>query len=178
MVKTVHPSPSNHAATVAAMLWRVTTTLAVTCSTVACHHSFGRSGPDLEETIAWMQKALASHNGQRLDPTDDGKHPVIAKLTANNCKLQYVVNDWETVHYDLSDVNPITITTKEIGQATWVVFDTRNFDESVRYTHPDPKDDYSAESGGFSLATPEYAESFAKALRHAVELCGGKPSTF
>jgi hypothetical protein len=29
---------------------------------------------------------------------------------------------------------------------------------------------------GFS--TPEYAKRFAKALRHAVNLCGGKPSSF
>jgi hypothetical protein len=29
---------------------------------------------------------------------------------------------------------------------------------------------------GFS--TPEYAKRFAKAFRHAVELCGGKPSAF
>ena len=135
-MKTVHPSPSNHAATVAATLWRLTTTLAITSLTIACHHSVVRSGPDLEETIAWMQQALASHNGQRLDPMDDGKYPILAKLTANNCKLQYVVNDWETVHYDLSDVNPNMIKTKEIGQATWVVFDTRNFDKSVHYAHP------------------------------------------
>jgi len=29
---------------------------------------------------------------------------------------------------------------------------------------------------GFS--TPEYAQRFAKAFKHAVTLCGGKPSTF
>jgi hypothetical protein len=38
-----------------------------------------------------------------------------------------------------------------------------------------PKDLTSATLG---FATPEYAKKFAKALRHAVELCGGQASAF
>lgn len=132
-----------------------------------------------------MQQTLASHNGLRLDPSsDDGKLPILAKLTANNCKLHYVVNSREVIDYDLSDIDPNTIKvwTVTAGPGTGVSsvdFDARNFDKSVRYTNPsDPKADYSADNGAFDLDAPEHAESFAKALRHAVELCGGKSSTF
>lgn len=42
-------------------------------------------------------------------------------------------------------------------------------------TKQQPKDLTSATLG---FSTPEYAKKFAKALRHAVELCGGKASAF
>jgi hypothetical protein len=45
--------------------------------------------------------------------------------------------------------------------------------------HPDDTNtDYTAETGGFSLDEEQVANSFAKALTHAAELCGGRPSLF
>jgi hypothetical protein len=146
---------------------------------IGCRHSHEVSGPTLKETTDWMQQSLVAHNGHRLDNTLGKDVKIVSTLTANGCNLDYVVTNYETVHYDLRDIDPTTIKTKKIGQATWVVFDTRNFNRSVRYTHAsDPALDYAVESGGFALDTDEHALSFLKALQHATVLCGGKPSTF
>jgi hypothetical protein len=133
----------------------------------------------LKETTDWMQKSLSAHNGQRLDSTLAKDVKVLALLNMNGCKLNYQVTNYETVQYDLSDIDPRTIKMEKIADAAWVVFRTRNYNHSVLYTHSaDAHADYSDEGGGFSLDTEEHANSFANALHRAVDLCGGKPSTF
>jgi hypothetical protein len=135
-------------------------------------------GPTLAETTDWMKQSLATHNGQRLEiHSPDVK--VLARLTAGGCKFDYVVTNYESVHYDMADIDPKSIQLEKIGKATWVTFKTTNYHRSIRYMHAaDPGADYSDESGGFSLDTEEHAQSFLKALHRVVDLCGGKPSTF
>jgi hypothetical protein len=139
-----------------------------------------RQNPSLQETIEFMQRSLKQHNGQRIQqPQLAPDVNVIANLSSEGCKLTYQVTQFETVQYDLPDIDPKSIHLKQIGNTYWAVFRTRNFGKSVRYIHPgDPSSDYSAEDGGFSLDSKEVAESFAKALGHAVTACGGKSSTF
>ena len=135
--------------------------------------------PSLEETITWMQNALAQHNGQHVDSTIAREVKILARLTAENCKLTYELSKADTVQYDLADIDPKTIKTEKIGELPWVTFKTRDFHKSVHYTSPgEPKIDYMSETGGFSLDSPEVAASFSKALTRAVNLCGGKPSTY
>jgi hypothetical protein len=137
-------------------------------------------GPSLKETMGWMQQTLALHNGQRLDSDRlSSEVKLVNKLIDHDCKLEYMVTDFETVEYDLKDIDPSSFKQEPIGKAFWVTFKTRNFNHSVRYIHPtEPNDNYDSESGGFALDSNDVATSFQKALHHAVELCGGKPSTF
>ena len=138
------------------------------------------SEPNLNETIAWMQNALARHNGQRLDSKLSKEVKLVNKLTAEQCQFTYELSNFEIVRYDVTDIDTKTIKTEKIGEASWVTFKTRDFHHSVRYEHPQDKDKlvYDSESGGFSLDSEEVAAAFAKALARAVALCGGKPSTF
>jgi hypothetical protein len=138
------------------------------------------SEPDLNKTIAWMQNALEHHNGQRLDSALPKEVKLINKLTADHCKLTYELSNFDVAHYDLADVDTQTVKIEKIGQASWVTFKTRDFHHSIRYEHPQDKEQwvYDTESGGFSLDSAEVATSFQKALTRAVNLCGGKPSTF
>jgi hypothetical protein len=153
--------------------------LGVVALSAACRRAHDATSPSLRETTDWMGQSLAAHNGHRVDDTVAKDVQIVSRLMPHECNLDYVVTNYETVHYDLRDVDPTTIKTEKIGQATWVVFQTRDFHRSVHYTHSsDPKLDYSAENGGFSLDSEEHALSFQKALQHATELCGGKPSTF
>jgi hypothetical protein len=46
------------------------------------------------------------------------------------------------------------------------------------YNHRTKETSQDAVIEGVSFNTSEDAERFAKALRHAIELCGGKPSPF
>jgi hypothetical protein len=137
-------------------------------------------GPDLNETITWMQRALAEHNGQRIDNTISSEVKIIAKLTADHCKLSYELSDYDVVGFDLADIDPNSIKTEKIGNAVWATFKNRDYHHSTHYTHPkDPTGfKYDGDTGGFSLDSQEVATSFSKALSRAVRLCGGKPSTF
>jgi hypothetical protein len=127
-----------------------------------------------------MQNALIQHNGQRLESALSKEVKLINKLTADHCGLRYEVSNFDVVRYDLTNIDSKTIKTEKIGKANWMTFKTRDFHQSVHYEHPLEKDHwtYDSESGGFSLDSDEVAASFSKTLARAVDLCGGKPSTF
>lgn len=92
--------------------------------------------------------------------------------------------------FNLKDIDPTTI---EVGQPTadgkpadmvgpFVIFlaTTRNNAELISATtgvDPDSLFHYSTESLSFALPYP-YSGRFTKAFRHAVALCGGRPSAF
>lgn len=136
------------------------------------------SQPSLEDTIAYMRQALTAHNGQRLSavPADV---TLINKLSSQGCKLTYEVSNYQTVHYDLSDIDTKTIKVEPIGDNFWVTFKTRDFHRSVSYESQKEKEgNYTSEAGGFSLDSKDVADSFQKALLRATSLCGGKPSSF
>jgi hypothetical protein len=136
-----------------------------------------QSGPTLKETLDWMHQSLATHRAVYRPLIADGK--ILSALKANGCSLDYVVTSSETVHYDLGDIDPKTIKVEppsKVGpilEVFQVTFKTTNYHQSVRYS-----DNSTSDMGFFGLDTQENAESFQKALAHAVELCGGKPSTF
>jgi hypothetical protein len=136
--------------------------------------------PSLQETVDYMQRALASHNGQRIQqPPLSPEVKLVNRLTADHCKLNYELSQFDVVQFDLGDIDTKTVTVKQIGNTWWAVFKTRNFNKSVQYKHPkDPSLDYNAENGGFSLDDEQIANSFAKAVTHAAEVCGSGPSSF
>jgi len=147
---------------------------------VGCDSGKSKDLPSLQETLDYMQRSLASHNGQRIEqPPLPPEVKLVNRLTADHCKLTYDVSQFEVVQYDLSDIDTKTVTVERIGNTWWTVFKTRNFNKSVQYRHPkDHGSDYNAENGGFSLDDEQTANSFAKAVTHAAELCGGRPSSF
>lgn len=136
--------------------------------------------PSLNETIEYMQAALSEHNGQRIQqPPLASEVRLRTRLTLDNCKLTYEISQWDLTEYDLSDIDTRTINVKQIANTWWAEFDTRDFHKSVHYLiRKPPEMDYWTNDGGFSLDSEKIADSFAKALTHAAELCGAKPSTF
>ena len=156
--------------------------IAVVCVSllVGCDKGKNNPLPSLQETVDYMQRSLASHNGQRIQqPPLSPEVKLVNRLTADHCKLIYEVSQFDVVQFDLSDIDTKTVTVEKIGNTWWAVFKTRNFNKSVQYKHPkDPGSDYNAENGGFSLDEEQTANSFAKAVTHAAGLCGGRPSSF
>lgn len=136
--------------------------------------------PNLNDTINFMQAALAEHNGQRIEqPPLSPEVQLRTRLTLDHCKLTYEVSQWDMVQYDLSDIDTRTITVKQIANTWWAEFNEQDFHKSVHYIIKKPPEmDYWANNGGFSLDSETIAVSFSKALTHAAELCGAKPSTF
>lgn len=136
--------------------------------------------PSLQETVDYMTRSLASHNGQKIQqPPLSPEVKLVNRLTADRCKLTYELSQSDVVRFDLGDIDTKTVTVSQIGNTWWAVFKTRNFNKSVQYTHPkNPSLDYNAENGGFSLDDEQIANSFAKAVTHAAEVCGSRPSSF
>jgi hypothetical protein len=136
--------------------------------------------PSFQETVNYMTRSLASHNGQRIQqPPLSPEVKLVNRLYADHCQFTYELSQFDVVQFDLGDIDTQTVSVKQIGNTWWAVFKTRDFHKSVRYKHPgDPSSDYDAENGGFSLDEEQTADSFAKALTHAAELCGSGPSSF
>ncbi len=103
------------------------------------------------------------------------------------------------VVFNLGDIDPKTIQAAEphgtFGRLDMKTVHSNDANVDVCFTTTDNKDamilifPYASSHGAYKLsklcgshnfitASPEYAPRFIKALTHAVELCGGKPSAF
>jgi hypothetical protein len=140
-------------------------------------------GPSFNETIEYMRGALREHDVMQHPSfyklVGVGPGSVVLRLTADGCKLTYeAIQDHGTMRFDLSDIDTNKIRVEKIAEGTTSVsFNTRNFNKSVQNIYsPDRQE--SLTGGSFWMDSPEVAQSFAKALTHAAQLCGGRPSTF
>lgn len=115
-------------------------------------------------TARWMQfeQIPRDYQGPKLSSKDVKAQ---AKLSADGCKVTYV-NQWgESTNFNLSEIDPRTIKITPGGATSvtaWVEFNKTN----------------TAHGAHLWLDSEENAQSFAKALKHAVGLCGGKSSLF
>ena len=100
---------------------------------------------------------------------------------ANTCKEFVIIQKHAGKHdstfkitMDLKSIEPMRVRFTPVEGKPWAYVDigTTNDEETIQT--PDRK------TAGVALRfdEPDFAKRFAKALRHAVELCGGKPSTF
>jgi hypothetical protein len=142
----------------------------------------GDNGPSLEATMKFIQDKLKA----KLTRWDD--------ITADpgNCQLafarsgKWAGNDWEdeTLTFSLREVEKIEVTPPEESSAFFDLRVLMTTEKSVHVRHfkngkPRPKAD--TDSGQWSSAFDEdLANRLAKAMLHAVELCGGgsKPEPF
>jgi hypothetical protein len=108
-----------------------------------------------------------------LDPVLHIKEPFLTEYT-------------ET--FNLRDIDPNSIALDE-GVTGLLVFDATNAKKAFHCSaiNKNPGADYNKNAGCLPVddsseqlrfSTKEYAVRFSKALKHAVILCGGKPSTF
>jgi hypothetical protein len=97
-----------------------------------------------------------------------------------------------TENFSLADIDPATIT-HDSGDGDLngkiVVFSTTNDKKTIHCSavNKNPGEKFGKDAGclppydnseQLRFSTPQYTARFAKALKHAVQLCGGKPSTF
>ncbi len=122
--------------------------------------------------------------------------------TLNRDTREWVFNDGEdekensVVHFNLADIDPKSILASEPRGAFGALKKKTSHDNSlpfvdiclettdsantitIRYSGAPFKIHKLCGLDNFVTAKPEYAPRFVKALSHAVELCGGKSSTF
>jgi S1-C subfamily serine protease len=156
-----------------------------------------KTSPEILKTLHWIQNTLADGEGKTLYLNKDGKDDTRVNLLAevNGCQVTFVYStrsDWkETYHtrqqVNLGDLDPTsievaTVTHDVLGPVSLVTVYTTDKMPAVRLRVNDrnwepamaatPSTDLLWE-----LPSP-YAARFAKALRQAITLCGGKSSSF
>jgi hypothetical protein len=167
-----------------------------------------QQGPSLSETLSWLTQTYNPHqegfggHGQYLSKCWEkwlGDYrgcsaEDIAKqfstretLSFKGCQVTHTIKStlqtdhglWET--FNLRDIDPHSI---QLGSfpdildyqvVAEVEFSARNDAEALVYSGNIIS---KGVRSGFAMDDAAYAGQFAEAFRHAVELCGGRPSTF
>jgi hypothetical protein len=160
--------------------------------------SFGKRDPTLEETLSWMHDFTVS----RPSISSHGNYSASVKTSdkwifaSNGCSASITDNldSWDTagadhtvfheIHttkFSLKDLDPSTMNVTDgfpaVANAHGVFISTFNeknvvnfFDKETALANVNKVE--------IDFAARTDAERFAKAFRHAVILCGGKPSAF
>jgi hypothetical protein len=135
--------------------------------------------PSLQETQAWMH-SFAADRGAGATYEGSGCSGAVTWLETDG-SLYY------TFSFSLKDLDPEsarsvqTVISPPALQNMWraTAVTTNNLKKVAVYNHhtkQNEQDDSVIEGIGFRSS--EDADRFAKALRHAIVLCGGKPSPF
>jgi len=165
--------------------------------------SFGqstKSSPTVKETLHWMQTTLEDGAGDF-----DAGHEVrsIRLEDFDGCKVHFHYSvhqepflngepapDKKPFHQDyffeLSDIDPNATTSSKgprLDAPSLVTIHTRNDEKKITIqsayeSRDEAKPDVTSHIFSLDSADSEYVVRFTKAFKHAVEACGGKPSTF
>jgi hypothetical protein len=147
-----------------------------------------KGNPSLKDTLRWMQTSSASQ-GHTFQAGED-RSTQLTKFSGCQVTIVYTTTkDWkETYHqeitFNLSDIDSDTGLFEDyknvsdgfegIGIFTAI---TRNDEERVHYKISTTGQEFDGSSVIFDFRSA-YGHKFSKAFRHAVNLCGGKPSLF
>jgi hypothetical protein len=146
--------------------------------------------PEILKTLHWIQNTLADGGGLTLH--GDKRREELLLQDVNGCQVTFVYSikeDWRAtfkIRYqaNLGDLDPASLAVADglhddIGSASHVAVVTTDNMPAVHQTLDMDWQPLTATSAhlDFELGSP-YAARFAKALRHAIRLCGGKRSSF
>jgi len=153
------------------------------------------NGPSLDDTLRWMRTTSADGVGNQT-PSFYSHMKIVPDSSCHNFEIIIVTIDNDptkprgvllSFKFDLGDVDPDSIS--EDGDI--IKFNITDNQSRVRHrrmeavdaghfqSHQLTSDRSYDSSGGFLAAGDEnYRGRLAKAFKHAVILCGGKPSTF
>lgn len=153
-----------------------------------------KTSPEILKSLHWIQNTLADREGTTLYGTDDIRENRLEDL--DGCEVTFIhytrndekVTDHTRVQVNLGALDPSSINLADgienaaiNGPVSDVIVHTTDKVPAVRQT----LNDWSWQ-GSNTLTTTDlmwqlpapYATRFEKALRHAITLCGGKPSSF
>jgi hypothetical protein len=156
-----------------------------------------KTSPEILKTLHWIQNTLADEEGKTIYLHEDGKDDTRVNLLpdVNGCQVTFVYatrSNWKQTYHtrqqvNLGDLDPTslevdTVTHDVLGPVSLVTVHTTDKVPAVRLTVND-RNWQPAMAGTpstdllWELPAP-YAARFAKALRQAITLCGGKASAF
>jgi hypothetical protein len=143
---------------------------------------FGQaSGPSLADTLEWLHRSslaesLEPINGTHIDFESSG-----CSVEVTEYREQAGAGFWIKNRFSLADIDRMSVTIDH--DSTFkdfvgvYIYTTNDRDKILHTSNSLPADGLMVNE--YYFFTPsEYAPRFAKALKHAVQLCGGKPSAF
>jgi hypothetical protein len=160
-------------------------------------NSLYAQNPSLKDTLDWMHSAFSDNQSKTAFLAGHTRelNYVIGKDGTPSCAIT-IVDHWTnnegkpTSRYteiDLSLIDPGSILfyrdtvekEKGVGEMTFAATnDKKVIIEKTTINNKPYGLFFETNKEWIGFIGPEYAERFAKALKHAVELCDGKPSTF
>ncbi len=147
----------------------------------------GSKSPTLAETLEWLTGASDKES------SDGNTHITFESSGGNGCAVTVTETRaragpdfWIRISFSLADIDPADIQVENLAKGQFkkllegqsaVRFHTTNYREKIIHTSNSfskeiPTSDYTVNTNDW------FAPRFAKALKRAAELCGGKPSTF
>jgi hypothetical protein len=143
-----------------------------------------RNPPTLAETLQWLSGAseAESGNGDTLTNFEIGQTSCSAIITETRTEVS--PGFWIKMSFSLADIDPDDIHVEDLGKGPFpfpgkfaVRFHTTNYAKKISYTswkvsEPFPVSEYTVSTNDL------FGPKFARALKHAVRLCGGKRSAF
>jgi hypothetical protein len=151
------------------------------------HSTAKAPAPTLSETMQWLRGATDEesgdgHNHHEFENKDGDSCYVIITETRGAAGPDF----WLRYSFSLADIDPTDIRVERLGEGQFktllagmsaVAFHTRNYAKKINSTSnssssPIPIAEYSLHTNDY------FAPRFAKAFKRAVELCGGKRSSF
>ena len=164
---------------------------------------YAQQPSSLEDTLVWMDNFVADHGSQLTGQRNTDKGA--CKLGTPNCEPRHDVTildshgclatiKWSvavnykdfgthTYHFSLKDLDPNSVASvKDNPFENAVAVETTNSEKKVTesLTLPGGKAEERNKHTRVELVfdNGDNARRFAKALKHAIQLCGGKPSAF
>lgn len=156
-----------------------------------------KNGVTLAETLQWLSGASEEESADEegighidFESNEKEKCAVIITETRRNAGPDFSI----TESFSLADIDPADIQVEDVGEGEFSVkgefsvrFHTTNYRKTIIDSSRGPfwpggpplKQPDRAKTSDYSFFTNFwFAPRFAKAFRHAVELCGGRPSSF
>ena len=142
-------------------------------------------GQSLQETTEWMRTYASAHFFWRTEGTQFGNS---TELKFSGCSVKQIIYqdgkplngslDASTMTYSLADLDPKSVKLYPSSASVAVAFETTNSEDKINY--PDAKSCNIGCTNEWAINFDEQASAlrFAKALGHAITLCGGRGSTF
>jgi hypothetical protein len=145
----------------------------------------GQESPSLAETLQWLTGAseAESSNGN-FQYTFESDATAPCSVTITETRVRAGPDFWIKMELSLSDLDPKDIQVIN-GQEKYggtlpsaiVGLHTRNYTQSITHTSSKIPQPFKA-SEYLVFTSAEFAPKFAKALKHAVALCGGRRSSY
>ena len=140
----------------------------------------------LSETLQWLTGASEKESGDGFYHHSFESEENSCAVTITETRTRAGPGFWIRVSFSLADIDPEDIRVEDLGKGAFkqanagqyaVLFHTTNYTEKIIETSSDsnrsfPGSDYTVFTNDW------FAPKFARALRRAVELCGGKRSSF